>query len=330
MTTTPVALLVFNRPDVTERVFREVARARPRRLLLVADGPRRDRPEDAERCAATRAVVERVDWDCEVLRNYSDVNLGCGVRPATGLRWVFEQVEEAIILEDDCLPHPTFFRYCDELLAKYRDDERVMHVSGDNWHFGGDAGPYSYFFSRYCYSCGWASWRRAFRHYDPDMKLWAGLRDTPWLLDLLGDPEAVEFWKAKFDLARTLGPEKVDGWDWPWLFACWAHGGLSILPRVNLISNIGFGADATHTRSTDDMRANVPTAPMEFPLRHPPCMARDTAADRAIVEQVGLVRAPRTLYRRLRRRCAAALPGPVRRSLASIRSTLQARPATPR
>jgi hypothetical protein len=324
MSDTPVALIVFNRPAVTERVFREIARARPRRLLLIADGARHDRSGEAEKCGATRAIVERVDWDCEVLKNYSDVNLGCGRRLATGIQWVFEQVEEAIVLEDDCLPHPTFFRYCDELLAKYRHDERIMHISGDNWHFGGEQTPYSYFFSCYCYSCGWASWRRAFRYYDPDLKLWPALRDTPWLLDILGDESAVEFWKEKFDVAHTAGVVKADGWDWPWLFACWAHRGLSVLPRTNLISNIGFGAEATHTRRPDDMRANVPTVEMRFPLDHPPFMARDTRADRAIVEQVGLSPEPPTLYRKLRRRCASALPDSIQRSISSFRSSLLA------
>jgi hypothetical protein len=313
-------MIIFNRPVATERVFREVARARPKRLLLVADGPRHDRPGEAEKCAATRAIVERVDWECDVLKNYSEVNLGVGRRPATGLRWVFEQVEEAIILEDDCLPHPSFFRFCDELLAKYRDDERVMHISGDNWHFGGDGTPYSYFFSNYCCSWGWASWRRAFRHYDPDVKLWPALRETPWLLDILGDPDAVDFWKQKFDLA-TEGVEKADGWDWQWLFACWAHRGLSILPRTNLISNIGFSQEATHTRRANDRRADVPAVEMTFPLSHPPCMARHTRVDQTIFDEVARSRRPRTLSGKLRRACVAALPGPVRSSLRALRAT---------
>lgn len=316
---TPVALIIFNRPEITERVFREIARAKPRQLLVIADGPRTDRGGEAEKCAATRAVIDQVDWDCEVLKNYSDVNLGVGGRPATGIRWVFEQVEEAIIFEDDCVPHPTFFRYCDDLLEKYRDDERVMHISGDNWNFGGQQGPFSYFFSAYCYSCGWATWRRAFQHYDPDIKLWPTLRDTSWLLDILGDPRAVEFWKYKFDLTFTTGMEK-NGWDWPWLFACWAHRGLSILPSSNLISNIGFGEDATHTTSTEDDRAYVPLIEMTFPLRHPPYMVRDVEADQLIVQQVGL--RPEDLYHKLRRKCVSVLPPALRKSLSSFKSTL--------
>jgi hypothetical protein len=314
---TAVALIIFNRPDVTERVVDVVARARPKRLFVIADGPRPERAGEAEKCAATRAIIDRVDWDCDVLKNYSDVNLGVGDRPATGLRWVFEHVEAAIILEDDCVPHPTFFRYCEELLEKYRGDERVMHISGDNGIIGGQ--PFSYFFSRYCYSWGWATWRRAFRHYDPDTKLWPTLRETSWLKDILGDPRAVEFWAGKFELTSTSGI-KINGWDWPWLFACWAHSGLSILPSTNLISNIGFGEDATHTKTADE-RAYIPTVEMTFPLKHPPYMARDPEADQRIFEHVAALRPePKDLYHTLRRRCAATLPASLRRSISSARS----------
>jgi hypothetical protein len=313
--------MIFNRPDETERVFNEIARARPRQLLVVADGPRPGNTGDPERCAATRAIVERVDWDCEVLRNYSDVNLGVGLRPASGLRWVFEKVEEAIIFEDDCLPHPTFFRFCDELLEKYRDDERIMHIAGANWYFSKTQRPFSYFFSCYSYNCGWASWRRAFRHYDPDIKLWPTLRDTSWLLDILGDPRAVEFWTAKFDLICATGIEN-NGWDWPWLFACWAHRGLSILPSTNLITNIGFNENATHSTQSDDERADVPTLEMRFPLSHPDYMARDTEVDQFIVRQVGL--RPEDLYHKLRRTCTSALPPALRKSIASLKSMLRA------
>ena len=321
---TAVALIIFNRPRVTERVFEQIALARPRKLFVIADGPRSGRPGEVDNCAETRAIIDRVDWDCEVLKNYSDINLGVGTRPATGLRWVFEHVEQAIILEDDCVPHPTFFRYCEELLEKYRDDERVMHISGDNWNFCPNPPFFSYVFSCYCYSCGWATWRRAFQHYDPEIKLWGELRNTPWLLDILGDPDAAEFWSHYFDKTYTTGIE-ANGWDWPWLFACWAHRGLSILPGTNLITNIGFGEDATHTRRIDDERAFVPAVAMPFPLRHPPHMARDVDVDKRIVEQVGLRRPRYAAYRKLRRRCVAALPRAVRESLSSVKAALVSR-----
>src|SRR5262245_12755651 len=282
----PVALIIFNRPDLTERVFAEIARVRPKKLLIIADGPRRDRIGEAEKCAAARAIIERPDWPCEVLKNYSDVNLGCGRREASAMIWIFEQVEEAIILEDDTLPHPTFFRFCEELLEKYRDDERVMHISGDNWLFGQKQIPYSYLYSNYCLSWGWASWRRAFRLYDPAIKLWPKLRNTSWLQDVLGDPRAVDYWRCIFDLTYA-GIENVDTWDFQWLFTIWAHHGLSVLPTTNLISNQGFNRDdAAHTRGgANDRRNMLATAEMIFPLEHPNFMVRDKDADQLMFDQ---------------------------------------------
>ncbi len=182
----PVAFLIFNRPELTRKVFATIAQAKPSKLLVVADGPRADVPDDREKCSEARAIIGRIDWDCEVLTNYSSANMGCRARISTGLEWVFTNVEEAIILEDDCIPHPTFFRFCKELLTRYRDDQRVMMISGDNFQMGRNRTPYSYYFSRFFHCWGWATWRRAWRHYDIDMELWPSLRDGSWLLYVPG------------------------------------------------------------------------------------------------------------------------------------------------
>jgi hypothetical protein len=267
-------------------VFREIAQARPSRLFLIADGPRAGHPEDEAKCAAARAVVERVDWPCRVERNYSDVNLGCGVRPGTGISWVFEQVEEAILLEDDFLPHPTFFRYCDELLERYRDDERVMNIGGTDWQFGRRSLRHSYWFSLFNITgWGWATWRRAWRHYDRALSRWPELRETGWLEHTVGDLAAADMFRAAFDRAHATRGD-VDYWDYQWTFACWAQNGLSILPSVSLVSNIGFGPDATHVTGTADIRAKSRRQALPFPLEHPPFMVRDHEADRFIVEHV--------------------------------------------
>ncbi len=314
---TAVVFIIFNRPDTTARVFDEIARARPQTLLVIADGPRHGQPLDAEKCAAARAVIDRVDWKCEVLKDYSEANLGCGLRPATGLRWAFRQVEEAIILEDDCLPHPTFFRFCEELLERYRNDERVMHISGNNF-LPDKRQSASYFFSRYCLSWGWASWRRAFQCFDWEMKLWSRLRDTSWLSDTLREPVAVEHWRAVFD--RVLGQAAKDVWDFQWLFAIWARQGLAALPGVNLVSNIGFGKDATHTKGMEHRLANLPQREMLFPLVHPTDIASDPKTDQAVLEQII---GPRPgLYQLLRIRLAAACPSPVRKSLLALAASL--------
>lgn len=273
--TTPVAFLIFNRPDTTLKVFKEIAKARPPKLLVIADGPRSSRLDEADKCAATRAIINQVDWDCEVLTNYSDINLGCKKRVSSGLGWVFDTVERAIILEDDCLPHPTFFSFCEELLHYYKDDERVMHISGDNFQFGHKRTNHSYYFSRYNHVWGWASWRRAWQYYDVELKLWETINEEDWLTDILGNQKIAHSWEQIF---QAVYDGKIDTWDYQWLFACWLQSGLSILPNHNLISNIGFGTGATHTTAVSEF-ANMPIEAMEFPLRHPKFVLRNTQAD---------------------------------------------------
>jgi hypothetical protein len=318
---TPVALIIFNRPHTTERVFAEIAQAKPPKLFVIADGPRPDRLGEAEKCVATRAIIDRVDWECEVFKNYSEVNLGCGRRPATGISWVFEQVEEAIILEDDCVPHPTFFRFCEELLERYRDDERVMHIAGNNFQFGRRRTPFSYFLSWHNICWGWASWRRAWQHFDMGVKLWPPFRDTSWLLDIVGDARAAQYWQKVFDQAYA-SKGNVEYWDYQWTFTCWAQNGLSILPNTTLISNIGFGEGATHTKSSRDIRRNLPTTEMSFPLRHPPYVVRNREADQFFIEQVVLPRSPKQLsvYRKLRRKFSALIPDPIRKPISYLLS----------
>lgn len=293
---TPVALIVFNRPDTTERVFAEIAKAKPPKLLLIGDGPRLDRAGEAEKVAATRAIVGRVDWECEVLTNFSEVNLGCKMRPKTGIDWVFEQVEEAIILEDDCLPHPSFFRFCEEALEKYRHDERVFLISGDNFQFGRTRTEDSYYFSRNNHIWGWASWRRAWKYYDVNLTLWPEVRDGGWLDDVLSDHEQVSYWTDIFQ--KVADGEIHSAWDYQWTFACWINSALTVLPNVNLISNIGFGQDATHTTGSSCLE-NLPTAEMVFPLKHPKMVVRDATADAFTTQLIFKKYQPPTLGQRI-------------------------------
>lgn len=273
--TTPIAFFIFNRPGTTIRVFEEIRRARPTKLLVVADGPRPDRPGEAEKCAATRAIVDQVDWPCEVLKNYSDINLGCKIRVSSGLDWVFEQVEEAIILEDDCLPHPTFFRFCQEMLNKYRYDKRIMMISGDNFQFNRKRTEYSYYYSRYCHIWGWASWRCAWQCYDVEMRGWPAFRDGGWLYNLFDAPRVIDYWTRVFEMTYR---GDIDTWDYQWSFACWQQGALAIMPNTNLISNIGFGHDATRT-TKENQFSNMPCEEMLFPLSHPLFVIRYRDAD---------------------------------------------------
>jgi hypothetical protein len=316
---TAVLFVVFNRPAETELVFAEIAKMRPPKLLVVADGPRTDRPGEFERCQSVRKIVERVDWNCEVLRNYSEVNLGNGRRLSSGLAWGFEQVEELIILEDDTLPHPTFFRFCEDLLEHYRDDERIMHISGTRMHPRPSDSSYSYHFSRYDPVWGYATWRRAFRHYDFEIKSWAKLRNTSWLADVLDDAASAKWWHKYFDLVAKGDRTVYGSYDAQWTFAKWLHHGLSITPSVNLVTNIGWGGDATHTRSTDSPLSKLPMEQMQFPLRHPPHMIPDQASDLVAFE---VACKPNSLEVSLPELVRRRLPASVRKSITRLRSHL--------
>lgn len=274
--TTPVVFLIFNRPDTTKIVFESIRQAKPKRLFIVADGHRQDRPDEIEKCKDTRAIVEDVDWDCSVIKIYSDINLGCQKRVSSGLNYVFQYVESAIILEDDCLPDPTFFSFCSELLDYYLNDERIMVISGNNFQFGKQRTTDSYYFSLHTHCWGWATWRRAWKYYDEEMSLWKTVRDKHWLKDILHSQYAVSYWEYIF---QDTFDNLINSWAYRWLFACWMQNGLTILPNVNLVSNIGFGTEATHTKITSNL-ANIPVQPVALPLVHPQFMIRDNLSDK--------------------------------------------------
>jgi hypothetical protein len=216
-----------------------------------------------------------VDWECEVEREFAPENLGCRRRMSSGLDWVFERCEEAIVLEDDCVPDPTYFPFCEALLARWRDEPRVMAITGDNFQEGVRRGEGSYYFSRFMHVWGWASWRRAWRHYDVAMASWPERRAAGWLAATLGDEGAARYWTGLFD--RTHAGE-IDTWDYQLLYAVWEAGGLVATPNVNLVSNVGAGPGATNTH-VKDRWADLPTHPVELPLRHPAALARDVEAD---------------------------------------------------
>lgn len=247
---TPVAFLVFNRPDTSIKVFEEIRRVRPPKLFVVADGPRTNKPGELEKCLAVRAIIDTVDWPCEVLKNYSDVNLGCKTRVSSGIDWVFSQVEQAIILEDDCLPHLTFFQFCEELLEKYNNDQRVMHIGGSNFQDGKVHGDGSYYFSRFSHIWGWATWRRAWSHYDVKMKDFPIFRDQNQIQNIFPEKSMHAEWINKL---QTVYDGELDTWDLQWLYTVWSKNGLAIIPNANVVSNIGFGENATHTTMESEL-----------------------------------------------------------------------------
>jgi hypothetical protein len=274
-------MIVFNRPELTGRLFRIITAQRPETLLIIADGPRPNRPGEAENCRAVREIVSKVDWPCEVLTNFSETNLGCRRRVSSGLDWVFQQVERSIILEDDCMPDPTFFEYCAELLQRYRDEPRVMHITADNFQPPDWTCPDSYYFSKYASIWGWATWRRAWKLYDVDMARWPKLKADNWLSTYLANPREASLWTRYFDDVHSGG---CDTWDHQWSFACFSNQGLGITPAVNLVSNLGFGPGATHTTVASPL-SDRPVKPMTFPLRHPDKIQPATIEDAFVFNQ---------------------------------------------
>ncbi len=276
MFTTPIALLIFNQPDATAQVFEVIRQIQPTQLFVIADGARPNRGNEAQKCADTRAILDRVDWDCEVLKNYADCHLGSKYRVATGLNWVFEEVAEAIILEADCLPDLSFFPFCQELLARYRSDTRIMSISGSTVRDGRQAPPYSYRFSHHCHRWGWATWQRAWQYFDVEMSQWNEIQQQNMLQDIFADAPTVKYWQRTL---QAVQDGHLDTWNDQWNLASWLQSGLSINPTTSLVANVGFRADDTRRSDIESRWANLPVAAMPFPLQHPPFVVRDARGD---------------------------------------------------
>lgn len=263
---TPIVFIIFNRPEPTQIVFEAIRKQKPKTLFIIADGPRAHEPADIEKVKNTRQIVEYVDWDCDVHRLYAETNMGLKSRVSSGITQVFDVVEDAIILEDDCLPSDSFFTFCADLLERYRHNEQIMMISGDNFVERLSPKQYSYFFSIYPTIWGWATWRRAWAKYDIEMTDWQKGNAQAMIAKHIGVPKHFEHLASLFD--RTLNNE-FHTWDYQWAYSCLLEGGLTIIPSYNLITNIGFNADATHTNSLLSMISNLPRYELELPLQYP-------------------------------------------------------------
>lgn len=305
---TPVLLLIFNRPDTTREVFEAIRKARPQKLYVAADGPRKDKAGEAERCAETRAIVDNIDWPCEKVILFRDQNLGCRNAVSSAIDWFFSNEEEGIILEDDCLPSPSFFTYCAEMLEKHRDDPSVMHICGDNPTDGKVYGEGSYYYSPFSLIWGWATWRRAWEQYDVNMSSFPAFRDHQKIKDVFHQATFQKYWTEKY---QELYDGKVDTWDFQWFYTIMCEGGLAIIPNVNLITNIGFGADATHTTSESHLSAKkrgelVNIVHPMFKLPNSEAIAFtmqyyfNTPEKEPALEKFALYRACRSVYGKLR------------------------------
>lgn len=274
---TAVLFLVFNRLDTTKQVFEAIRQARPPRLYIAADGARASRGDEEKKIQAVRDyVLNHIDWECEVKTLFRDKNLGCKYAVSGAISWFFENEEMGIILEDDCLPDHSFFYFCQELLERYRHDQRISMISGINQQFGKIRNKDSYYFSKYTHVWGWASWRNRWSgSYDVALNKWPAIRDGEWIADMVGHKQEARHWHNIFERVYR---DEIDTWDYQWVFANFLNGRISILPNVNMISNIGFNEDATHTRDYSEL-ANQRRFSVEFPLIHPLGVFKHVQAD---------------------------------------------------
>ena len=273
---TPILLIIFNRPNKTSQDFEQIRKAKPPQLYVSGDGPRKGYEGEEEKIKSVREIVSRVDWSCEVKTLFRDKNLGCKEGVSSAITWFFEQEEQGIILEDDCVPHLDFFTFCESLLVRYAGDDRVSVITGANFQNGKIRGSASYYFSKYIHVWGWATWRRAWKHYQGDINFWPKWKTSDAWTKFKSDKIERRYWQKIFDSCYS---KQIDTWDYQWLASTWYKGGLTATPNVNLVSNIGFGDGATHTKSKNSKLSNRQTMELNH-ITHPKQIIIDKEADR--------------------------------------------------
>tara|TARA_B110000046_G_scaffold62680_1_gene70203 strand:- start:10925 stop:11878 length:954 start_codon:yes stop_codon:yes gene_type:complete len=274
---TAVLFLVFNRLDQTKQVFEAIRQAKPPRLYVAADGARAHKQDEVEQVRDVRNfVLQNIDWDCEVKTLFREKNLGCKYAVSSAITWFFDSEEQGIILEDDCLPSQSFFWFCEELLERYKEDLRVWLISGDNFQNGLKRGDDSYYFSQFNHIWGWASWASRWAEYDVEMESFESFSKQNRISSVFSEINEQKYWLSTFD---QVYQGKIDTWDYQWNYTVLSNNGLSVLPNINLISNIGFGDDATHTKSLESINSNIPRFELSVPLNHPYFIVQDVDAD---------------------------------------------------
>lgn len=273
--TTPVLFLIFNRPDITYKVFNEIKKAKPKHLFISADGPRKNVKSDIEKCKLTRNIIKQIDWDCQVKTNYYKNNLGCNLAITSAINWFFKHVDRGIILEDDCLPNQSFFWFCQKLLKKYKDDERIMMISGNSYQFNRKIEKASYYFSKLPTIWGWATWRRSWNFFDLNVKDFPKFNVQKRINNIFNDRITQNFWLRKI-FGRYSGRNT---WDFAWAYAMFKQYGLCICPKDNLVSNIGFGPDASNTKHHNSVLEKIRTKQINK-IIHPSFIIPDIEVDR--------------------------------------------------
>ena len=279
---TPILFVIFNRPDTTQRVFDVIRQQKPKYLYVAADGARKNKPGEVEICQQVRDII-KVDWDCELKTLFRDENLGCKMAVSLSITWFFENVEQGIILEDDCLPDLSFFPYCEELLERYKDDTRIGHISGSNFLPDIIEEELSYDFCSCIHIWGWASWRRVWKNYDVNFSFWNAQDDKQSFI-FCNKREEIYF--SSF-ISDTLNNRNgINTWDTQYLFTLRVQNQLSVYPAVNLVANIGLdNPNATHTGKTKE-KYSIPQSAIYFPLKHPQYVLRNKKLDDKTIQKL--------------------------------------------
>lgn len=278
---TPVLFIIFNRLRTTPKAFECIRRIQPQYLYIAADGPRADKPGEAELCKQTREIVlSMIDWPCELKTLFRDENVGCGKGVSDAITWFFDQVEDGIVLEDDCIPDPSFFEFCSVLLDRYRDNEKIMHIGGNNFQFGKIRGDGDYYYSFFSHNWGWASWKRSWKHFQYDLDNQKNKIRKIYKKAYKNNKPFIWFLDNRFNEIKM--PQNHI-WDIQWHFAIIKNKGISIIPNKNLVQNIGFGEDGTHTLREEEWNTlNVANELRTF--RQPSLLLIDKDADDYSIE----------------------------------------------
>jgi hypothetical protein len=274
-TKSAVLFVIFNRPAETAAVLEKIKEARPPRLYIAADGPRTGKPGEEELCRQTREAALKVDWECEVKTLFKESNVGCKFGVSSAVDWFFANEEEGVILEDDSLPANSFFWFCDEMLERYRHDTRIRSISGSNFQQGKKWGDATYYFSNLVHVWGWAGWRRVWNDYDIELKQYDEKEVKEKLSNIFADPMIIDIWHDLF--VRTKAGQ-IDTWDYQLGFSSFFNNGLCIIPNHNLITNIGFGANATNTHNADSEFSKMPLEHISE-IKHPIYILPEKQAD---------------------------------------------------
>ncbi len=272
----PILITAWRRVDKLEQLLLAIKENKPEKIYISCDGPRKNNNDDKERIQKVKATIDKlIDWDCDLYKLYNRDNLGCRGAMIKAINWFFDNESEGIILEDDCIPNNEFIPYCSKLLKKYRKNYKVWNIAGTNYQQGLHRGDGSYYFSKYFHCWGWATWKDRWLNIDEYIISWAKAKEALLLKSIFNDPLEIKFWTDIFD--KFYKHNIPDTWDIEWTYTCLINEGYTIIPNVNLVKNIGFDKEATHTKFTIDQYSN---SSLILPIKHPTFLVNDSDADR--------------------------------------------------